>query len=70
MINGKVLYKKLMGMSTMCYSYPKPLPRLEGALAINNLLQGATRAFQGQVTGPESFAVDENGKLYLKAACM
>lgn len=46
------------------YYYPKPLPRLEGALAINNLLQGATRAFQGQVTGPESFAVDENGVLY------
>lgn len=66
MINGKVLYKKLMGMSTMCYSYPKPLPRLEGALAINNLLQGATRAFQGQVTGPESFAVDENGKFVYK----
>ncbi|XP_022302860.2 adipocyte plasma membrane-associated protein-like [Crassostrea virginica] len=46
------------------YFYPKPLPRLEGTLAINTHLQNASRAFQGRVTGPESFAVDGDGVLY------
>ncbi|XP_061179241.1 adipocyte plasma membrane-associated protein-like [Saccostrea echinata] len=46
------------------YSYPKPLPELVGPLTINSYLKNATRAFEGEVTGPESFAVDPDGVLY------
>ena len=41
--------------------YPIPLPILEGPLKKNTILQHAERLFQGQIKGPESFAVDENG---------
>ena len=42
--------------------FPVPLPRLEGGLKRNNLLQLADRRFEGLLIGPESFAVDKNGK--------
>ncbi|XP_062569095.1 adipocyte plasma membrane-associated protein-like, partial [Saccostrea cucullata] len=46
------------------YSYPKPLPELVGPLTINSHLRNATRAFEGEITGPESFAVGSDGVLY------
>ncbi|XP_048739183.1 adipocyte plasma membrane-associated protein-like isoform X2 [Ostrea edulis] len=46
------------------HHYPKPLPVLEGPLAINAHLQNATKAFQGEVIGPESFAVAPDGTMY------
>jgi hypothetical protein len=42
--------------------FPSPLPRLEGGLKRNNLLQQAERWFEGALVGPESFAFDKNGK--------
>ena len=32
--------------------------------AVNNELQKARRLFEGELFGPESFAVDNDGKLY------
>ncbi|XP_068729553.1 adipocyte plasma membrane-associated protein-like [Montipora capricornis] len=48
---------------------PKPfsfqqMPKFEGALEINNNLTKTKRLFEGQLVGPESFAVDSTGILY------
>ncbi|XP_052778591.1 adipocyte plasma membrane-associated protein-like [Mya arenaria] len=50
------------------YTFPYPLPGLEGPLEKNSILQKAERWFDGQIFGPESFTVDENGTLYTGTA--
>ena len=45
----------------VCCSLPKNLPVLEGVLDVNNNLTHTERLFEGQVTGPESIAVDSTG---------
>ena len=37
------------------------MPKFEGALEINNNLTKTKRLFEGQLVGPESFAVDSTG---------
>lgn len=44
------------------FTIPPP-PVLEGKLALNDLLNGAERAFEGEIVGPEGFAV-LHGDLY------
>lgn len=46
------------------YYFPEPPPKLEGVLAINKKLQLAEKWFEGEIEGPESFAVDKSGMLY------
>ncbi|XP_064606593.1 adipocyte plasma membrane-associated protein-like [Liolophura sinensis] len=46
------------------FRFDKPPPKLEGPLAPNFNLQKARKLFEGKVAGPESFAVDKNGKIY------
>lgn len=41
----------------------QPPPVLEGKLALNDILNGAERAFEGEIVGPECFAV-LHGDLY------
>ncbi|XP_052260836.1 adipocyte plasma membrane-associated protein-like isoform X2 [Dreissena polymorpha] len=50
------------------FTFPAPLPRLEGPLRENKALQAAVRLFEGRILGPESFAVDENGTIYTGTA--
>ncbi|KAL4226153.1 hypothetical protein ACF0H5_014139 [Mactra antiquata] len=50
------------------YTFPTPLPKLEGGLKRNTILQRAERWFTGKLVGPESFAVDKNGTLYTGTA--
>ncbi|XP_046359290.2 adipocyte plasma membrane-associated protein-like isoform X1 [Haliotis rufescens] len=53
---------------------PKPyvfncsIPRLEGSLRPNSHLQRVTRLFEGQIVGPESFAVNKDGTIYTGSA--
>ncbi|KAK3750508.1 hypothetical protein RRG08_053878 [Elysia crispata] len=53
---------------------PKPvrlsdhLPVLEGPLTINRNLQKVTKLFEGQILGPESFAVGQDGSIYTGSA--
>jgi len=42
---------------------PPDPPVLEGKLEVNNLLNGAHRTFEGEIKGPEAFAI-LNGELY------
>ena len=37
-------------------------PQFTGVYAVNNELQKARRLFEGELLGPESFAVDNDGK--------
>ena len=46
------------------FSYPKPLPKLEGPLEPNEELQKAKRLFEGEIVAPESIAVDPSGVVY------
>ena len=39
-------------------------PQVAGAYAVNNELQRSKRLFEGELYGPESFAVDKDGKYY------
>lgn len=44
----------------MCSYYRSP--QFTGVYAVNNELQKARRLFEGELFGPESFAVDNDGK--------
>ena len=54
--------RKYCLFSQSFYSFPSPIPKLEGPLRANEILRKAERWFEGNITGPESFAVDANGK--------
>jgi len=43
-------------------SFEKPPPALVGSLQVNKKLQSGQRIFTGQLKGPESFTVDDEGK--------
>ncbi|KAK3103508.1 hypothetical protein FSP39_019724, partial [Pinctada imbricata] len=54
---------------SLFFSYPKPLPVLQGPLAVNTLLKKAQRIFEGEIIGPESFAADRNGTFDSEPIC-
>lgn len=44
------------------FIFEKPPPALVGSLQVNKKLQSGQRIFTGQLKGPESFTVDDEGK--------
>nr|XP_009670051.1 PREDICTED: adipocyte plasma membrane-associated protein-like isoform X1 [Struthio camelus australis] len=46
------------------FIFEKPPPALVGSLQVNKKLQSGQRIFTGQLKGPESFTVDDEGNLY------
>ncbi|KAM9245609.1 adipocyte plasma membrane-associated protein-like [Leptosomus discolor] len=46
------------------FIFEKPPPALVGSLQVNKKLQHGQRIFTGQLKGPESFTVDDEGNLY------
>jgi len=69
-----LLFLLLSGLDFLLFFLPSPIdpkpfsfqqiPQLEGALEINNNLTKTKRLFEGQLVGPESFAIDSTGILY------
>ena len=49
---------------SLCTHRPDDGPQYTGVYAVNNELQKARRIFEGQIVGPESFAVDKDGTPY------
>ncbi|XP_067170151.1 adipocyte plasma membrane-associated protein-like isoform X3 [Apteryx mantelli] len=48
------------------FIFEKPPPALVGSLQVNKKLQSGQRIFTGQLKGPESFTVDDEGNnLYI-----
>ena len=47
------------------YRHDNPLPRFEGVLSPNTILQEAVKILEGKISAPESITQDRNGKLLL-----
>jgi len=59
-----VLYKFALPTSV---SRPDDGPQFTGVYAVNNELQKAKRMFEGELFGPESFALDKDGTACINA---